>query len=355
MAGSKFDRSDQDILILDENQLVDDSIFSSHISPLQPTHRPPSDDGGSLCETLKLAREARGLDIRTVASALKIKPEQVESLEAGSVDAFPKFYALGFLRTYAAYLGEEALGFSAKEAVARFKEEREHFKKAQSLSFPVAITEARLPEAPVLLGSAVLAALIYSAWFMLAGAPIDGSDRVPGVPASLVAEAGSFEPFVEDVASIAPDLSEPAGVESKQEAGLAPVESVQKLAEKSEVPIEVAPRTLDVPEVAEPEEPLSPIAAASVSEPRVLVRANRDAWVRIDGAGDATILNGVIHAGDHVAAPDHGEIKITTANAGALELVVDGESVGQMGEDGQIHQNLSVDIDQLLGQSVRTN
>ena len=71
--------------------------------------------------------------------------------------------------------------------------------------------------------------------------------------------------------------------------------------------------------------------------------------------GDETILSGVMHAGDHVAAPDHGKIKITTANAAAFELVVDGESVGWMGEEGQIHQNNSVDIDQLLGLRVRTN
>jgi len=128
-----------------------------------------------------------------VASSLKIKSGQLESLEAGRVDAFPKFYALGFLRTYAAYLGEEALGFSANEAVTRFKEEREHFQKAQSLSFPVAITEAQLPKARVMVGSAFLAVLLYGAWFVLAGASIYLTEQVPGVPANLFTEVEALE------------------------------------------------------------------------------------------------------------------------------------------------------------------
>lgn len=350
----------RDILILDENQPVDDSVMSRQSEVPTRNVRPRTQGGESLCESLKLAREARNLDIRTVASSLKIKPEQLESLEAGSVDAFPKFYALGFLRTYAAYLGEEALGFSANEAVARFKEEREHFQKAQSLAFPVAITEARLPEAPVLLGSAFLAALIYGVWFMMAGASLDGSDHVPGVPAKLVAETEAIELPVEDLSALSQDLPDPAA--GQREPEVIPTDTIGAAApaESAVEPIEVASRPVELPAETERQVPVSqaPVSnevTGTGSEPRVVLRAKRDAWVRIDGAGDATILNGVMHAGDHVAAPDHGEIKITTANAGAFEIVVDGESVGRMGEEGQIQQNVSVDIDRLLGLSVRTN
>lgn len=355
MTGSDFDRRNQDILILDENQSVDDSVLSRQTGVSQRAARPRSTAGGSLCESLKLAREARDLDIRTVASTLKIKPEQLESLEAGSVDAFPKFYALGFLRTYAAYLGEEALGFSANEAVARFKDEREHFQKAQSLSFPVAITEARLPEAPVLLGSAFLAALIYGLWFVMAGASLDSSDGVPGVPVNLVAEVEAIELPAEDLSLLPQELPELAEGQGKPQVVVADVDSIEESTARTEEPLKVAAHSPQMPVEAAPVIPVGPEIAASGSEPRVLLRAKRDAWVRIDGAGDATILNGVMHAGDHVAAPDHGEIKITTANAGAFELVVDGESVGRMGEEGQIHQNVSVDIDRLLGLRVRTN
>ena len=109
--------------------------------------------------------------------------------------------------------------------------------------------------------------------------------------------------------------------------------------------------------VAESKPVARPVDASNlpVAGSRVMLRAKRDAWVRIDGSDDATIMNGVIHAGDQVAAPDHGEIKITTANAGALELFVDGRSVGRMGEEGQVYQNLSLDIDHLLSERIRTN
>ena len=297
MTGLGFNRRNQGILILDENQPVDDFVLSQQSDVSRRVFRPCAQGGDSLCESLKLAREALNLDIRTVASSLKIKPEQLESLEAGRVDAFPKFYALGFLRTYAAYLGEEALGFSANEAVTRFKEEREHFQKAQSLSFPAAVTEAQLPKAPVMVGSVFLAVLIYGAWLVLAGASLDLTDRVSGVPANLVAEVGAIELPAEDLSALLQGVK------------LTVSETVYDIELQTELSYNERVAVL----VARAEEP-------------------------------AKVVSLVPESRTETEQPDSARKKVQVIE----------EAVG-MDEEGKIHQNISVDIDQLLGLRIRTN
>lgn len=55
---------------------------------------------------LKEARENIGLSIEEAASDLKVKPSQIESIEAGDKESFKDVFALKyFIRDYAKYLG----------------------------------------------------------------------------------------------------------------------------------------------------------------------------------------------------------------------------------------------------------
>ena len=57
-------------------------------------------------ETLKEARENIGLSIEEAASDLKLRPSQIENIEAGNKDAFKDvFYMKYIIRDYAKYLG----------------------------------------------------------------------------------------------------------------------------------------------------------------------------------------------------------------------------------------------------------
>ena len=56
--------------------------------------------------TLKEARENIGLSIEEAASDLKVKPSQIEDIEAGKKDSFKDVFALKyFIRDYSKYLG----------------------------------------------------------------------------------------------------------------------------------------------------------------------------------------------------------------------------------------------------------
>lgn len=57
-------------------------------------------------EKLKEARESIGVSIEEAAEDLKLRPSQLENIEAGNSDAFKDvFYVKYFIRDYAKYLG----------------------------------------------------------------------------------------------------------------------------------------------------------------------------------------------------------------------------------------------------------
>lgn len=57
-------------------------------------------------EALKEARENIGITIEEAANDLKLKPSQIENIEAGNKDAFQDvFYLKYFIRDYSKYLG----------------------------------------------------------------------------------------------------------------------------------------------------------------------------------------------------------------------------------------------------------
>src|SRR5580698_3968486 len=70
-------------------------------------------------QDLRAARLRRGDDLATVSKALKIRKDHLEALEEDSLDKLPgKTYAIGFVRSYAHYLGLDSAAL-----VERFKQE----------------------------------------------------------------------------------------------------------------------------------------------------------------------------------------------------------------------------------------
>src|SRR3984885_15066259 len=57
-------------------------------------------------QDLRAARLRRGDDLATVSRVLKIRKDHLEALEEDRLEALPgRTYAIGFVRTYAEYLG----------------------------------------------------------------------------------------------------------------------------------------------------------------------------------------------------------------------------------------------------------
>src|SRR5580700_8729356 len=70
-------------------------------------------------QDLRAARLRRGDDLASVSRVLKIRKDHLEALEEDRLEALPgRTYAVGFVRSYADYLGLDPV-----QCVERFKEE----------------------------------------------------------------------------------------------------------------------------------------------------------------------------------------------------------------------------------------
>ncbi len=76
-------------------------------SPAEPVGKVASTGGEiSICEKLRSARQARGIDLYRAERDTKIRVKYLQALECGDFAQLPaEVYARGFLRNYASYLG----------------------------------------------------------------------------------------------------------------------------------------------------------------------------------------------------------------------------------------------------------
>lgn len=111
-------------------------------------------------DSLKEARENIGLSIEEVASDLKLRPSQIENIEAGNIDAFKDvFYLKYFIRDYSKYLGlsyedmidefnEYLFDYTSKISLedikkAKKKADRNQAKKEKRIASPYTIEKRR--------------------------------------------------------------------------------------------------------------------------------------------------------------------------------------------------------------------
>jgi len=236
-------------------------------------------------DELRMRREAMGRTIADVVDAVRIQSRYLEALEDGRLEDLPgTVYALGFVRTYA-----EFLGLDGNEVVTRYKDETQGL-KAQSYVMPEPLEEGKVPTAAILLVAIVLAAAAYGGWYFYtqrSGGRL--AQEVPDVPERLSAvtevPAPSAMPPVsapEDAtrtmpAPVAKPAPAPAEVEPAPPVAAAPA-APPPAEPVASTPVQAAPQpaqdaTLPAPEPAEPiasmpappaPEPVEPVASAPV-------------------------------------------------------------------------------------------
>ena len=91
------------------------------------------------------------------------------------------------------------------------------------------------------------------------------------------------------------------------------------------------------------------------SDSRVILRATRDSWIQVHGADDVLLLTRILRAGDSYRVPNRTGLTLMTGNAGALEILVDGEPVPPIGPFGAVRRDVSLDPNRLKTGSAATN
>jgi len=297
------------------------------------TYVPPDGVGPDLCKV----RQGRGKELSEVMHVLKLRPHHLIAIEEGRFEALPgRVYAIGYVRSYA-----EFLGLDAEKFVDRLKSEMGGHGGPKDY----AADWVPLPEGKVLQGGRVitgllLAALIYSGYYVLAPGERTFEPPVMPVPARLAAEVGlTPEPSTERPRATA-----------QPPASIVPPEPPVPLE------IEITPmQTVTVPAEAAPKVPLPPGRSYGVQNrnSRITLRVHRPTHVVVQGTRNRTFIDRALAAGDTYRVPNMVGLRLSAPDAGALEVILDGRSVGFAGEDGVSSRGLSITPQNIIDRRTR--
>ncbi|PKP76493.1 MAG: hypothetical protein CVT81_14475 [Alphaproteobacteria bacterium HGW-Alphaproteobacteria-3] len=315
---------------------------------------------------LRAARLRRSEDIRTIAQALCIRRDLLEALEESRYDALPaRAYAIGFVRSYAEYLG-----LDSRHVVERYKAELDcaEAEAASDPRFPDASDERRLPKGTALIVAFVVMAGAYGGWLLTKSTDEMMAARVaaPVAPVAPVADvtplpvgtrgdsASAATPGAGDVpvmrgASVALTEAGRSALAPQtvyEPAPFAAVSEEETMAEAEEM--QVAALEEAAPDVLPPLPDGTPYGAENV-DGRVVVRARRDgAWIRVEDGVGQVLIEQTFNAGDSYRVPRKPGVILVARDASAFELMVDGTSLGLAGPPTLVLTGKSLEVEALL-------
>jgi cytoskeleton protein RodZ len=311
-----------------------------HLREISGDSESPLDTVG---QDLRAARLRRGDDLASVSKALKIRKDHLEAVEEDNFANLPgKTYAIGFVRSYAQYLG-----LDVAMMVDRYKEEisgrrDDHVPPASSFH---AEESRRLPQGWRIVAGIVGLALIYGVWHLVSAgyAP----QTVPPAPslnpskpqATAGAEPETPRPASEEAAPAAP---------SQSSAG--PTATPPPAANAAPPPAPAAPPQQQAAAQA-PDQSAKPVPAASDATPqpaaagnsRVVLRANAPTRITIKGTDGKIYANREMAAGDSFPVPAVDGLYLAIGDAGAVNVELDGKNMGKVGLDNQVLGKVSMD------------
>jgi cytoskeleton protein RodZ len=281
-------------------------------------------------QDLRAARLRRGDDLASVSRALKIRKDHLEALEEDRVEYLPgRTYAVGFVRSYAEYLG-----LDVAQTAERFKSQIAGRTAEPSPAITI-IDEDDLPRLPH--GWKIIAALVailflYGAYELLM--PIADkilSPPVAPVPSQLEPKTQPARPL-----SSAARKTAPPRAQGGMAAGLAvpagPTQPAQANTSGSA-------GTAAQPGAASP----GLVYGQAGERTRVVLRVRKATRILVQGPGGAVLINRTLNAGDTYMVPDRVGLTLTAADAGAVEVDLDGVAMGVAGRSGQVGESVSLD------------
>lgn len=76
---------------------------------------------------------------------------------------------------------------------------------------------------------------------------------------------------------------------------------------------------------------------------RVILTAERDSWVQVQGSDNELVLSRILKAGDSYRVPDRDDLTLITGNAGGLRVEVDGRLMPSLGPAGAVRRGIPLD------------
>jgi cytoskeleton protein RodZ len=301
------------------------------MSYVDPEGVPPPVGAARVGADLRAARQRLGWELPDVAAGLRIRLPYLEAIEGGRLSELPgNAYAMGFVRTYAT-----ALGLDPDEVSRRFKAEAQEVNAKTQLTFPAPVPQRGVPAGAVVLLGILIAAGAYVGWYRYSGGEDGRVAQTSTTPPPRLA-AMAPPPQSPQVASILPSSPPPAPGQP------APGVSVPvPMPVPTPVPVAIAPP--------------APVPAPPPVTTRLVLHAKSGGWVQVREKQGQVLLNRVLRAGESWPVPMKPQLLLTTSNAGAMQLLVDGVAAPPLGPVGAMRRDVPLDPDVIKAGKLPTN
>jgi cytoskeleton protein RodZ len=306
-------------------------------------------------QDLRTARLRRGDDLATVSHALKIRKDHLEALEEDRVEELPgRTYAVGFVRSYADYLGLDAV-----QCVERYKAEIAG--RADPAVQPITVidedAEHRMPHGWKIMAVAVVILVLIGAYQVASSVDHMMNDKTVDPAPALVKRPVAHKPIVKPVAPppVAPAPAAPSDANAAPAATTTPAPGQTPAAQPGTaqpVPGQQAAAAPAQPVVAPPL-PQGTVYGETNRSARVVLRARDSVRIlvlgRIGGDGRPVVYqNRLLKAGDSYRVPNITGVTLTTSNAGAIQVELDGSVVGVAGRSQETAELISLDPQSIM-------
>jgi len=298
-------------------------------------------------EILKRVREHRNEDLRTVSEYLCIRRAYLYAMEESLYDDLPaEAYVIGFLRSYAGYLGLDGQG-----AVDQYRREMAGSRHLPNLSMPQPMTEGRAPTIALLAGATIAAIIIYGLWYGLS-TPEDlvnkESISIPETSSEISTENTSLEMksseseenkknatnnLLKETTSSGITLS----VTGQDETALPP-EAAKKM---DFLVITATNENTKKPK----KEELKTFGAKNKSQ--VTIEATKKAWILITNKKGLTVFDRTLKKGQKYNVRNNKDLRLTTGNADALLFIVNGKTLPKLKAGKNVVRAISLNPNKL--------
>lgn len=279
------------------------------LPPINPKDFPDTVGG-----ILQQARMQKRMKLPSISKKLRIREEFLDALEKGNYYVFPALvYGIGFLRTYANFLG-----LNADELVNRLKKETNDI-NAVPLDMPRTHDPKVMPSPKIIFKSLAILIILYLIWTIF---------RIV-----------TYTPF--------PDIQIPQTAQQSKEAIQAPIVSDEIPPIQAEEILEEVP---SLPEEKPTPQPQKKTAVYGWAEPyRIsLVATGRTKIEVINTDNDEIVLNQLLKEDDRYNPPKRSESFVLKAtDGGALDLYIDGKLLRTLGEKGKEVSDIQLNADVL--------
>jgi len=283
-------------------------------------------------QDLRAARLRRGDDLATVSRALKIRRDHLEALEEDRIELLPgRTYAVGFVRTYADFLG-----LDSAQCVERFKAQiaGRGEDPAPTINVIDEDEQRQLPQGWKIIAAVVLVLFVYGAYHLL----VPAADKMLSPPVAPVPSQYAPKP------AHAPAARPPAKSVAAPQAGMAAAgaRSGPALEVAGQIPANAAAAPNTPPQQEAAIQPGRVYGQLNRSA-RVVLRIKQATRILVQGSDGTVFINRALNPGDSYMVPDAVGLSLTAADAGAIEVDLDGVAMGTAGSKGQVGETVSLD------------